>query len=594
MLSRRLTLGVGAALLAGCPRPAGCRRRSRHGHARLGLLQPGQPRAEAGGLARGGAEAGRDRGAVGAEPGLEQGAGVPQRRQPRLRLDRRRRGAAGQGQRQPDRDRLDLLQAGMDRPGHPPRRRHRQGRGPEGQADRGHQGHRPLHLPAARAGQARARCRRRRARPAAARPGPRGARARRRRRLGRPRPDDGRRRAVARLPPVLPRPGCQHLRRAQRARGVRGGASRDRGDECWRSTSVAGEWALANPAELAQAAGRCREAARARWRRSSSAAPSSSTRAPATPSARRSSRPARPCRAAASSSPRSTSPPRSMRCSSRASPPRSRPRHEHGAGAAAGAGNGGGRSVADRARRPAAPAPGRCSACCCRWRSPPLWELAARAGWIEARLLPPPSKVAATLGELYRSGELARHLAATLWRVAAGFALGLVACDRCWARSPASPRAPGRLLDPTMQALRAIPSIAWVPLFILWFGIFEASKVALIAVGAFFPIYLSLMTGIQGVDRKLVEVGRVCQLGPLALVARILIPGRPAGLAHRRARRARARLDVRDRGRADGRVRGAGLPAARRPDARQRGADPGCPGPVRDPGQGHRQPARVA
>ena len=81
-----------------------------------------------------------------------------------------------------------------------------------------------------------------------------------------------------------------------------------------------------------------------------------------------------------------------------------------------------------------------------------------------------------------------------------------------------------QLLDPTMQALRAIPSIAWVPLFILWFGIFEASKVALIAVGAFFPIYLSLMTGIHGVDRKLVEVGRVCQLGPLALVLRILIP----------------------------------------------------------------------
>lgn len=152
-----------------------------------------------------------------------------------------------------------------------------------------------------------------------------------------------------------------------------------------------------------------------------------------------------------------------------------------------------------------------------------VWELAARAGWIEARLLPPPSKVAATLAELYRSGELGRHLAATLWRVAAGFALGLVLATALGALTGFSTRA-RQLLDPTMQALRAIPSIAWVPLFILWFGIFEASKVALIAVGAFFPIYLSLMTGIQGVDRKLVEVGRVCQLGPLALVVRILIP----------------------------------------------------------------------
>ena len=81
-----------------------------------------------------------------------------------------------------------------------------------------------------------------------------------------------------------------------------------------------------------------------------------------------------------------------------------------------------------------------------------------------------------------------------------------------------------QILDPTLQALRAIPSIAWVPLFILWFGIFESSKVALIATGAFFPVYLSLMTGIHAVDRKLVEVGRVYQLGPLALIRRILVP----------------------------------------------------------------------
>ena len=63
-----------------------------------------------------------------------------------------------------------------------------------------------------------------------------------------------------------------------------------------------------------------------------------------------------------------------------------------------------------------------------------------------------------------------------------------------------------------------------MPLFILWFGIFEASKVALIATGVFFPIYLALMTGIQGVDRKLVEVGRVYQLVRWRWSARILLP----------------------------------------------------------------------
>ena len=81
-----------------------------------------------------------------------------------------------------------------------------------------------------------------------------------------------------------------------------------------------------------------------------------------------------------------------------------------------------------------------------------------------------------------------------------------------------------RLLDPMLQALRSIPSIAWVPLFILWLGIFEASKVTLIAVGAFFPVYLNLMTGITQVDRKLIEVGRAYGYRGVALVRRVLLP----------------------------------------------------------------------
>ncbi len=81
-----------------------------------------------------------------------------------------------------------------------------------------------------------------------------------------------------------------------------------------------------------------------------------------------------------------------------------------------------------------------------------------------------------------------------------------------------------RLIDPTLQALRAIPSIAWVPLFILWFGIFEASKIILISVGVFFPVYLGVMGAIRSVDRKLVEVGRAFRLSPGTMVRRILLP----------------------------------------------------------------------
>ena len=111
-----------------------------------------------------------------------------------------------------------------------------------------------------------------------------------------------------------------------------------------------------------------------------------------------------------------------------------------------------------------------------------IWELIVWFGWSSGRLVPPPSKLFATIVELARGGELTRHVAATLTRVAAGFGLGVVAGTVLGAISGYWGLA-RRLLDPTVQALRAIPSIAWVPLFILWLGIFETSKVALIAVG---------------------------------------------------------------------------------------------------------------
>lgn len=152
-----------------------------------------------------------------------------------------------------------------------------------------------------------------------------------------------------------------------------------------------------------------------------------------------------------------------------------------------------------------------------------LWELAAARGWIARRLLPPPTAIASQLFELAASGELVRHLLATLHRVALGFVLGVGAATLLGALTGTF-EALRRLLDPSLQALRAIPSIAWVPLFVLWFGIFETPKVLLIAVGAFFPVYLGLEAGIRGVDRKLVEVGRVCQLGALAMIGRILLP----------------------------------------------------------------------
>jgi sulfonate transport system permease protein len=75
-----------------------------------------------------------------------------------------------------------------------------------------------------------------------------------------------------------------------------------------------------------------------------------------------------------------------------------------------------------------------------------------------------------------------------------------------------------------LQAIRAVPSLAWVPLILLWLGIGEPAKITLVAIGAFFPIYVALVAGIRGVDRKLVEVGHAFGLSRAALIARVLVP----------------------------------------------------------------------
>jgi sulfonate transport system permease protein len=151
------------------------------------------------------------------------------------------------------------------------------------------------------------------------------------------------------------------------------------------------------------------------------------------------------------------------------------------------------------------------------------WEFIVRMGWASGRLAPPPSVIFAEFVDLARTGDLQSNTLVTLARVAAGFALGVTTATVIGAAAGYSPMV-RRLLDPSLQALRAIPSIAWVPLFVLWLGIFEASKVTLIAVGVFFPVYLGLMGAIQSVDRKLVEVGRAFRLSDVAMVRRILLP----------------------------------------------------------------------
>ena len=152
-----------------------------------------------------------------------------------------------------------------------------------------------------------------------------------------------------------------------------------------------------------------------------------------------------------------------------------------------------------------------------------VWEALVRLGVSDGRLVAPPSRIIETLVALWRSGDLGLHLWATGWRVAVGFALGVAVGTALGALAGASTLA-RRIIDPTLQGLRSVPSLSWVPLFILWLGIFEPSKVALIAVGVFFPVYLGVLGAIASVDRKVIEVGRIFRLSRVALARRILLP----------------------------------------------------------------------
>jgi sulfonate transport system permease protein len=152
-----------------------------------------------------------------------------------------------------------------------------------------------------------------------------------------------------------------------------------------------------------------------------------------------------------------------------------------------------------------------------------LWEVLARAGFLQPNILPAPTVIAQTILELARSGELWKHTGITLWRITTGFLLGAFAGTLLGALTGYLSLA-RKLLDPLLQSLRNIPSMAWVPLFLLWLGIQESSKIGLISLGAFFPVYLNLSTAMSHVDPKLIEVGRVYRLSGIQMIRRVILP----------------------------------------------------------------------
>jgi sulfonate transport system permease protein len=152
-----------------------------------------------------------------------------------------------------------------------------------------------------------------------------------------------------------------------------------------------------------------------------------------------------------------------------------------------------------------------------------LWEALARIGIIPSYNFPPPSTVLNTLIELARSGTMFKHIAVSAFRVFLGFLIGAAFGTILGSLTGFSAKW-REICDGTVQSLRSIPIIAWVPLFILWLGIDEAPKIVLIAIGAFFPVYLNLFTALRGIDRKLIEVGRANRMTGWRLVRSVMLP----------------------------------------------------------------------
>lgn len=153
-----------------------------------------------------------------------------------------------------------------------------------------------------------------------------------------------------------------------------------------------------------------------------------------------------------------------------------------------------------------------------------LWEAGSRLGLIPKSTLAAPSAVIGTLLDMLASGELPDNLWVSFLRVVVGLVIGL-SIGIALALAAGLSRQGEAAIDPIMQIKRTIPTLALTPLFIVWFGIGETPKVALIAFASIFPVYLNLYSGIRGVDVRLIEGARSFGLSRAEVIWHVILPG---------------------------------------------------------------------
>ena len=151
------------------------------------------------------------------------------------------------------------------------------------------------------------------------------------------------------------------------------------------------------------------------------------------------------------------------------------------------------------------------------------WEIAVSADMVNRLLLPSPTDVGRVAIEQVRSGELLGHVVVSLGRIASGFLIGAGAGIMAGVLI-GTYRPLRTVVYPMVEVLRPIPPLAWIPLAIIWFGIEEASKVFLLSVTAFFPIFVNTYKGVRNIDPTLIRAARSLEMKSSGVMVKIAIP----------------------------------------------------------------------
>ncbi|WP_411830691.1 ABC transporter permease [Peribacillus frigoritolerans] len=151
------------------------------------------------------------------------------------------------------------------------------------------------------------------------------------------------------------------------------------------------------------------------------------------------------------------------------------------------------------------------------------WQALGSVGILPAQLFSSPLLIVMTFIDLVQSGEMGMHLQISLTRAFLGFALGGF-LGLLLGVIVGMQKKSEEYLNPSIQMLRTVPLLAITPLFIMWFGFGELSKVLIIALGAFFPLYLQTFLGLRNVDKKLYDVALILEFSRREQITKLMIP----------------------------------------------------------------------